>query len=312
MKVPEAGTEVFAVDTYDQTSASDPAFNLGYVADMGLRRLNDFASSWTMQSRLTGNGGLITNSSTFEATSNYGFWDNMVGWHQGASVTPPYSQANSYGWSFKRAPEFMDVVCYEGTGSAHTEAHNLTVAPEMIWVKNRDQADEWAVYHKDIDVDSDGLPWTDRIFLTSQAAYDAASAWNDTEPTASIFGVGTHSDVNASAESYITYLWATLAGVSKVGGYTADATLTTIDCGFAAGARFVLVRRWDATGDWYVYDSARGIVAGNDPYLLINTTAAEVTGTDYIDPIAAGFQITAAGSSTINIDTGKYIFLAIA
>ena len=118
--------------------------------------------------------------------------------------------------------------------------------------------------------------------------------------------------MNLSSNTYVAYLFATLAGVSKVGSYTADGTLTTIDCGFSAGARFILIKRYDAAGDWYYWDYSRGIVAGNDPYLLLNTNAAEVTGTDYIDPDNSGFQITAAGSSTINVDTGEYIFLAIA
>jgi hypothetical protein len=74
----------------------------------------------------------------------------------------------------------------------------------------------------------------------------------------------------------------------------------------------VLVKRTDTTGDWYVWDSARGIVSGNDPYLLFNSTATEVTNTDYIDSISSGFELTADGSSTVNITGGTYIYLAIA
>jgi hypothetical protein len=77
--------------------------------------------------------------------------------------------------------------------------------------------------------------------------------------------------------TYIAYLFATLAGVSKVGSYTGTGADLNVDCGFSAGARFILIKRTDSTGDWYVYDSLRGIVAGNDPYLLLNSTAAEVT-----------------------------------
>ena len=55
-----------------------------------------------------------------------------------------------------------------------------------------------------------------------------------------------------SGDTYIGYLFATLAGISKVGSYTADATVTTIDCGFSTGARFILIKKLDAHGDWYV------------------------------------------------------------
>ena len=65
-------------------------------------------------------------------------------------------------------------------------------------------------------------------------------------------------------------------------------------------------------GGWYVYDSARGIVAGNDPYKLLNSSAAQVTNTDYIDPLSSGFTVTSSASAELNASGGNYIFLAIA
>jgi hypothetical protein len=100
--------------------------------------------------------------------------------------------------------------------------------------------------------------------------------------------------------------------VSKVGSYTGNGTTQAIACGFTGGARFVLIKRTDSTGDWYVWDSARGIVAGNDPYLLLNSTAAEVTGTDYIDTSATGFEISSTAPAAINASGGTFVFLAIA
>jgi hypothetical protein len=100
--------------------------------------------------------------------------------------------------------------------------------------------------------------------------------------------------------------------VSKVGSYTGTGTTQTINCGFTTGARFVLIKRTDSTGDWYVWDSARGIVAGDDPYLLLNSAAAEVTNTDYVDTAATGFEISSTAPAAINASGGSFIFLAIA
>ena len=61
-----------------------------------------------------------------------------------------------------------------------------------------------------------------------------------------------------------------------------------------------------------MWDSARGIVAGNDPYLLLNSSAAEVTNTDYVDTYAAGFEVTSTAPDAINANGGTFIFLAIA
>ena len=74
----------------------------------------------------------------------------------------------------------------------------------------------------------------------------------------------------------------------------------------------MLIKRTDDTGDWYLWDAERGITAGNDPYLLLNSGAAEVASTDYIDPLDAGFTITSSAPAALNANGGEYIYLAIA
>ena len=75
-------------------------------------------------------------------------------------------------------------------------------------------------------------------------------------------------------------------------------------------SRFVLIKRTDSTGDWYVWDTARGMVSGTDPSLKLNSTAAEVNANS-VYTTTGGFQIvsTAAG---INASGGSYIYLAVA
>ena len=115
-----------------------------------------------------------------------------------------------------------------------------------------------------------------------------------------------------SGNDYVAYLFASLPGVSKVGSYTGNGTSQTINCGFTTGARFILVKRTDSTGDWYIWDSARGIVSSNDPRLSLNTTTAEATTDDSVDPDASGFIVNQNTATNINVSGGQYIFLAIA
>jgi hypothetical protein len=129
------------------------------------------------------------------------------------------------------------------------------------------------------------------------------------------FTVGTNSRVNGNSSlTFVAYLFATCPGVSKCGSYTGTGTTQTINCGFTSGASFVMIKRLNAStqGGWHVWDSARGIVAGNDPYLLLNSTAAEVTNTDFIDADSTGFQISSTAPAEINASGQTYIFLAIA
>jgi hypothetical protein len=126
-----------------------------------------------------------------------------------------------------------------------------------------------------------------------------------------VFTVGVNTDINNAGENDIAYLFATLAGVSKVGSYTGNGSSQTINCGFTTGARFVLIKRTDSTGDWYVWDTARGIVTGNDPHLSLNTTAAEVTSNDTIDPDSTGFIVNQVAATNVNVNAATYIYLAI-
>jgi hypothetical protein len=43
----------------------------------------------------------------------------------------------------------------------------------------------------------------------------------------------------------------------------------------------------------------------------MNTLTAEVTNTDYIDPVASGFEISSTAPAAINASGGSFIFLAI-
>jgi len=94
--------------------------------------------------------------------------------------------------------------------------------------------------------------------------------------------------------------------------YTGTGATQTINCGFTGGARWVMIKRTDSTGAWYYWNSASGIVAGNDPYLTLNTTDAQVTNTDYVDTAATGFEISSTAPAAINANGGTFIFLAIA
>jgi hypothetical protein len=73
-----------------------------------------------------------------------------------------------------------------------------------------------------------------------------------------------------------------------------------------------MIKRINSTGDWYVWDTARGMIPATDPYLLINSTATEVSGTDFVDTTSVGFEITSTAPAAINANGGTFIFLAIA
>ena len=313
MKTPTAGTEVFSPVARTGTGTTAAVTGVGFSPDLFIGNIRDTAGYWNgVVDRLRGiSNRLVSSQTEAENTQTVITSFDM----DGLSLTSDGNGfANESGktyieWLFKRATGFMDVVAYTGNSAVSTvdnKSHNLGVVPELIIFKSRSGTDDWYVYHSALDE-------TKVLYLNTTVWALSSTYMDNTAPTSSVF-TANGGFLNSDGVTYVAYLFATLAGVSKVGSYTGTAASLDLDMGFAAGARFFLCKRTDASnlGDWYVYDSARGIIAGNDPYLLLNSTAAEVTGTDYVDPLAAGITLTAAGSSTINVSGATYIFLAIA
>ena len=304
-KPPTDATEVFAIDTRGGTSPNPPTFYSGFPVDLVTRR-DTYQSDWTTRTRLLGYDRLLqfnnTNAENTGIQSAVSFdQQNGVGYNTGVD-------ANNYAWMFKRAPGFFDVVAYNGSGTARLIPHNLGAVPQMFIVKRRDGIPHWQHWYYSLG--AGGLIQT--AGSTPGAAATTRPHWNNTLPTATHFSVGTDGDVNNSSGEYIAYLFGSLNGISKVGEYTGTGSNVNVDCGFSAGARFVMIKRRDGSGDFYIWDSLRGIVSGNDPYFILSSDAAAVTNTDYIDPLNAGFTVTSSAPAELNANGGTYLFLAIA
>ena len=320
LAVPEDATKVFDLSVSNYSANQTIAANID-VTDtfmVGRSPTGNNSNGLFLFNRLTGNKRLRTDLhftenpevglSGFDTQSGVvaGSSDNSESVWKTSTPLPRYIK-----YFMKRAPGFFDVVPYDGDATAYPNSrninHNLGVAPEMIWIKCRSAGENWAVYHS-------GVGATKYMNLNNtNAAATNANWWRNTAPTDTVFTIGHQDDVNLNGGTHIAYLFATLDGVSKVGTYTGNGSSQTINCGFTSGARFILIKRTDATGDWYFWDTARGIVAGNDPYLALNwTNQAEVTSNDSIDPASSGFIVNQVSATNVNVSSADYIFYAIA
>jgi hypothetical protein len=305
MKVPTDATKVYIPINVNNSAGT--VNTTGFPIDMQIVRWKSSTDNTSVVDRLRSsqsadtNGGisLQTNLTNAEAATTI-----ARAWTNTGFTTGGYAGVSAIYWNFQRAPGFFDEVCYTGTGSVTTINHNLGVVPELMIGKRRNGNAGWGVY-------SAATGNANRLVLnTTDAVASDTDLLNSTTPTNTIVTLGNSAYINASSQLQVLYLFATCPGVSKVGSYSGTGATQTINCGFTGGARFVLIKRTDSTGDWYVWDTARGMVAGTDPSLLLNTTAAEVNANS-VYTTGVGFQIvsTAAG---INASGGTYIFLAVA
>ena len=189
----------------------------------------------------------------------------------------------------------FSIITYTGTGSAGTIAHGLGVTPAWIVVKRRSATEHWQVYH----AANTAAPATDYLQLsTDEATVDAATRWNDTNPTSTVFSVNAHASVNADGSTYVAYCWAEKQGYSKFGSYIGNANDegTFVYTGFKPA--WIMIKNTSAgSTDWLVYDNKRGATAAagavgygnnNKYFIRANTTAAEANET--FDMYSNGFK----------------------
>ena len=325
-KVPTSATSVFS-PVYRTGTGSDATVTTDFAPDLTISTgLNGNFTVWIDRVRGTSrvHASQITNPESYLSSSGNQvtlFGSNGITY--GSSGNYTNTNGTEYiNWIFRRAPKFFDIASYRGVssgfpGTPQDVSHNLGAVPELIIIRNRTDDDNWFVYHS-------GTALPNAQFLNLYVAAEDNSTRMNTAPTSTTFNVGRDAMVNKNGSSYVAWLFATLPGISKVGSYTGTAAIQQINCGFTSGARFVMIKRTDSganssqeNGQWYCFDTARGIVTGNDPYISMNRAQANQTGTDYIDPYSAGFEIPALPNSPnngypVNISGATYIFLAIA
>ena len=294
-----AATDLFAIDTKGGTSPTPPAYVSGFPVDMELHKNVNGNGDWKNSARLIQGNYLEPNNTDAQATdANMTAFDFQNGFRNETGTT-----STSYAWMWRRAPGFFDVVAYTGDGTSTSFSHSLGVTPELKIIKIRGDSFGWLVGGSAVTGGTDDY----QMYLNTNAGKANTNYWGSVDSASAFSVVAGNYLSNVSGQSYIAYLFASVDGISKVGTFSrTQGNTTNVDCGFSNGARFVLIKRTNTSGHWVLWDSTRGIVAGNDPYVLLSSNNAQVTNLDYIDPLSSGFSIQGG------IATGDWIFYAIA
>lgn len=206
----------------------------------------------------------------------------------------------------------FSIVFYTGDGATgQTVGHGLGAVPKMIISKDRDASSNvptWRCYHE-------ALGATKYLQMPQTDAGAAFTDWNNTAPTSSVYsigGSGGYRPTNTNNTEYIAYVFADVQGYSKFGSYTGNGNSngTFVYTGFKPA--WILIKRYDSTGGWTVYDHKRGY-NGNNYELFPHSTEAEYTGTSFFeaDILSNGFKLRLTDGQ-INASGGTYIYMAFA
>jgi hypothetical protein len=237
-----------------------------------------------------------TNSATYVA------WN----WNAGGSTVTNTSGTISAQVRANTTSGFS-IVTYTGTSANATVGHGLGVAPKLVIAKKRDAGGGWGVWHT-------ALAGTDYLLLNTTAAKaTAATVWNSTIPTSTVFSLGSDGIANLSSTTHVAYVFAEVAGYSAFGSYTGNGSTDGPFVFTNFRPRYVMIKRTDNVGDWWTFDAARNTFNVADSSLMGNTSAAEIidVATQGVDFLSNGFKLKKATYQP-NSSGGTFIYMAFA
>ena len=155
---------------------------------------------------LTGQKYIKTESSDDEASDTNGvkyFYNTGFSTGSGGHVNANSHKYISY--SFRKAEGFFDVIKYTGNGTAGRQiAHSLNSIPGCIMVKCiSTNGTDWRVYHRSVG--------NQRVLTLNGNGGESgtnSAYWNNADPTATHFTVGSSQYINANNEEFIAYVFA--------------------------------------------------------------------------------------------------------
>jgi len=307
--IPTTGTDLLEIQSRDGTS-SNVTIDLGYRGRMLWVKRRDGKSDWYTNSRGTGTSSWRFNDNN---NANAGPVSDFHNAHETneifyASDPDVNTSSDTYiNYFFRAAKGAFTEFSYLGTGGNTTISHSLGAVPQL-WIVKSQSGNQYPAY-----AGSASLASNQHLITNLRNGATGSSFWNSTYPTSTTLSLGDDDEINANAAQYNVMLFGNVAGVIDIGKYQGtDTAGLQIDCGFSGGARFVLIKSIDSDGDWYVFDTVRGIVSsGNEPYLLLNDDGDEITGSNYIDPYSSGFEIS-TDFEELNKFGEEYLYMAIA
>ena len=199
----------------------------------------------------------------------------------------------------------FSIVKFTGTGANGTVGHGLGVKPAMIIQKNRSISSAWSVWHK-------SFSGSQVIYLNETGAVGSnTSSWNSTEPTSSVFSVGTGSYPNGSGNEQIYYVFAEKTGYSKFGSYTGTGVVngTFVYTGFKPA--WVLVKRTNSSTGWVLFDNKREPHNLADTSFRADDSGAENESNGALDLLSNGFKWRTSDGG-VNGGGDPHIYMAFA
>ncbi|MAG49878.1 hypothetical protein CMO86_09610, partial [Candidatus Woesearchaeota archaeon] len=225
-----------------------------------------------------------------------------------SGVTPPNLPSIPATGASVGTKQGFSIVTYTGTGSAGTIPHRLTQDPEFVIFKQRNNQDDWRVFHKDLDPDETQDYYLILQSTNGKSADQNQSFMNRVPPTGPVIHLGTDSAINGSSTTMVAYSWHSVPGLQKFGTFAGNSNAdgTFVELGFRPA--LLWVKRTDSTGNWVILDTKRNPTNPVKKSLYADSSDNEYTpGQNWADILSNGFKIRATYGE---VNVGTYVYCA--
>jgi hypothetical protein len=268
-------------------------------------RSNSTAAESNYTPNITFNSNGFTPSATNAVTNTYTYvaWQ----WRAGGAAVSNTAGTISSQVSANTVSGFS-IATFTGTGVAATVGHGLGVAPKMVVIKQRNGINNWPTWHAGILGGTGYYIYWD----STNGLGTSTTVFNGTNPTSSVFSVGTNSLTNGSTNTYVAYCWAEVDGFSKIGSYIGNGSTDGpfVYCGFKPA--YIMIKN-STTGStfWLLYDSKRSTYNPLAHEIYVQDLDIEYSPVNRLDFLSNGFKVRNT-SNAINTVNDNYVFMAFA
>jgi len=218
--------------------------------------------------------------------------------------------------TINKSTDYFNTKLYTGNSST-LNVTGVGHQPDFTWIKDRTSAgDDFAMY--------DAVRGATKRIRSNQNDAENTQSTGLTSFDSDGFTVGTNGASNGNGDTFVSWNWKangqgssntdgsinttytsanTTAGFS-ISTYTGTGSNATVGHGLGSVPKMIIVKRTNATDVWRVYHSSIGATK----HLVLNTTAAEATGSNVWNdtaPTSSVFSIST--DSAVNASGATYV-----
>ena len=216
--------------------------------------------------------------------------------------------------TIKKPSDYFNTVTWTGTGDATTTVSGVSFQPDFTWIKNRNVADDHALF--------DAVRGVEKVLFSNASNVESTNTESLTAFNSDGFVTGNHRGTGGDAgNGMVSWNWLgsnttasntdgsisstvsanTTSGFSIV-SYTGTGSNATVGHGLGVVPEMILIKEVTGSGrNWRVYHKA----IGNGKLLYLNNTDAQLTDATAFNNTSPTFSVFSVGTSGGTNDSGN-------